>query len=100
MQGCWAATVAGQSRKGGKEKGGGPGSPAWEGKQPSLVGRGALDLRQEVQSTPPFPISAAQGIVGQAVTGLLRGIGSYMGWGLGVASDVLWWERGQRAGRV
>lgn len=35
MQGCWAANVAGQPRKGGKEKGGGPGSLAWEGKQPS-----------------------------------------------------------------
>lgn len=67
---------------------------------PVWVGRGALDLRQEVQSTPPFPISAAQGIAGQAVTELLRGPRVLCGMGQGVASDVLMRERGQRAGRA
>lgn len=32
MQGCWAANVAGQPRKGGKEKGGGSWESCLEGK--------------------------------------------------------------------
>lgn len=102
MQGCWAANVSGQPRKGGKEKGGGgaSGSLAWKGKQPSLGWERGLRLQtgDPVHSTLPhlcYPRDCWRGC-DLIVEG---GLGSYVGWGMGVASDVLMRGKGTKSWR-